>query len=139
MPQTRSHKIELANAAIQKVVALFCARCAAAVDALECDNLEKFDEFFQLQRMAWVNLDSMITKYESELVSGDEARNIIRGWMIPCQHAAAALQAKMGTKLAELESQGRNSGRLKMRLAAFHSSRSSQSGIREPGLFAKGA
>ncbi len=136
MPQTRNHKIELANTAIQKVVALFCARCASAVDALEQDNIDRFDECFQLQRMAWVNLESMIAKYESELVSGGEARKVIRGWMIPCQQAAASLQAKMGTKLSELESQGRLTGRLKMRLAAFQSS---QSAVRDPGLFAKGA
>jgi hypothetical protein len=136
MPHTKNHKVELANNAIQKVVALFCSRCAAAVDALEADNIDKFDEYFQLQRMAWVNLDSMITKYEKELVSGSEARQMIRAWMIPCQQAAASLQAKMGVKLAELEGQGSKSGRLRIRLAAFQSA---QSAIREPGLFAKGA
>lgn len=133
MGQMRNHRIELAQAAIQRVVSVFCSRCAAAADALDANNLDKFDEYFQLQRMAWVNLDAMLGKYESELMPGEDARKSIRAWMIPCQQAAAGLQAKISKKLVELEGQGRSVGRLKTRLAAF------QSAAREPGLFAKGA
>ena len=111
-----------ARDAIQRVVDLFCLRCATAVEALNSSDWDRFDEFFQLQRMAWVNLNAMVSKFEGEFSPGSSAGDLastIRAWIGSCQQASLALQQRIAQSLSEIDGQNRTAGRLKMHLGAF--------------------
>ncbi len=125
-----------ARDAIQRVVDLFCLRCATAVEALNSSDWDRFDEFFQLQRMAWVNLNAMVSKFEGEFSPSSSAGDLgstIRAWIGSCQQASLALQQRIAQSLSDVDDQSRTAGRLKMHLGAF------QSVSRDSGRFLKSA
>ncbi len=133
-----SRKMDCAVDAIKKVVDLFCSRCAIAAEAIDNQDYDRFNEYFQLQRMAWANLDAMVAKFELDFGSGSHVRepagrNLVRSWILPCQEASRILQQRMAQAMKEIEDRGRAAGRLKGCLGAF------QSALRDEGRFLKGA
>lgn len=124
--------------AIKKVVSVFSSRCAIAVEAIDNEDYDRFNEYFQLQRMAWANLDAMVSKFEKDFGSGlpgneSAMRDLVRSWIIPCQESSRILQQRITQAMKEIEERGRAAGRLKVRLGAF------QSASRDEGRFLKGA
>ena len=131
-------KMDRAIDAINRVVVLFSARCAIAVEAIDNQDYDRFNEYFQLQRMAWANLDAMVSKFEKDFGSGSPEqesarRGLVRTWILPCQESSRILQQQITQAMTEIEERGRAAGRLKVRLGAF------QSAFRDEGRFLKGA
>jgi len=131
-------KMNRAIDAIGKVVSVFSSRCAIAVEAIDNDDYDRFNEYFQLQRMAWANLDAMVSKFEKDFCSGlpgneSATRDLVRSWIVPCQESSRILQQRITQAMKEIEERGRAAGRLKVRLGAF------QSASRDEGRFLKGA
>ena len=131
-------KMDRAIDAINRVVVLFSARCAIAVEAIDNQDYDRFNEYFQLQRMAWANLDAMVSKFEKDFGSGSPEqesarRGLVRAWILPCQESSRILQQQITQAMTEIEERGRAAGRLKVRLGAF------QSAFRDEGRFLKGA
>ena len=131
-------KMDRAIDAINRVVVLFSARCAIAVEAIDNQDYDRFNEYFQLQRMAWANLDAMVSKFEKDFGTGSPEqesarRGLVRTWILPCQESSRILQQQITQAMTEIEERGRAAGRLKVRLGAF------QSAFRDEGRFLKGA
>ncbi len=131
-------KMDRAVEAIKRVVVLFSSRCAIAVEALDHDDYDRFNEYFQLQRMAWANLDAMVSKFETDfgpvLPGQDSARrDLLRSWILPCQDSSRVLQQRIMQAMKDIEARGIVAGRLKSCLGAF------QSASRDDGRFLKGA
>ena len=131
-------KMDRAIDAINRVVVLFSARCAIAVEAIDNQDYDRFNEYFQLQRMAWANLDAMVSKFEKDFGSGSPEqesarRGLVRTWILPCQESSRILQQQITQAMTEIEERGRAAGRLKVRLGAF------QSASRDEVRFLKGA
>ncbi|MEY4630671.1 MAG: hypothetical protein RIQ81_791 [Pseudomonadota bacterium] len=118
--------------AIRRVVSIFCQRCASAQDALAIDDWEKFDEMFQLQRVAWLNLNALVDKFES-VFGLSSCKSEVRFWLQPCKSASDSLRAEIAAKLAKVEAEGRAGARLKRHLSAF------QAGSGRTENFLKGA
>jgi hypothetical protein len=110
--------VDLAAAAISRVVSVFCGRCAAASDALAAEDWQKFDEYFQLQHIAWLNLNALVAKFEQQH-SVRESSNEIRVWLVPCQDAFSRLYSEMEQKIQKIEIEGSHSGKLRRHLSAF--------------------
>ncbi len=144
-----------ATTAIECVVALFCARCETAGEAIAAKDWARFDEYFELQRMAWANLDAMIAKFEAEYAAGAlsnrvesqfqnqfqnsfKNQSMLRLWVAPCHKASEVLGGKIAEALSEIEAQGRTAGKLKIHLSAFQSA-SGEFASREAGRFLKSA
>ena len=144
-----------ATSAIECVVALFCARCETAGEAIVAKNWARFDEYFELQRMAWANLNAMIAKFEAEYDSGALSNQVhsqfqnrfqnsfknpsmLRLWVDPCHQASQVLAVKIAEAMSEIEAQGRMAGKLKIHLSAFQSA-SGEFASREAGRFLKSA
>ena len=140
-----------ATAAIERVVALFCTRCETAGEAIVAKDWGRFAEFFELQRMAWANLNAMIAKFEAEYAAGalsnqvqsqsqNQIKNqsMLRLWVAPCHKASEVLGGKIAEAMSEIEAQGRTAGKLKIHLGAFQST-SGEFASREAGRFLKSA
>lgn len=123
---------ERAEEAIRRVASVFCERCAASQDALTADDWDKFDQMFQLQHVAWLNLNALAAKYESSF-DHLTCEAEVRTWIEPCKTALDCLMLEMSRKLSRIEIEGRVGGRLKRHLSAF------QAGSSIPVQFLKGA
>ena len=131
-------KMDRAIGAIKKVVDLFCSRCVIATESLDKQDYDRFNEYFQLQRMAWANLDAMVSKFEKDFGSASAEqvsarRVLVRAWILPCQESSRILQQRITQAMTEIEERGRAAGRLKVHLGAF------QSAFRDEVRFLKGA
>lgn len=121
-----------AAAAIRRVVSLFCERCAMACDALVAEEWHRFDEYFHLQHVAWLNLVALVAKYEREELARERSGEI-QEWLSPCQGAFARLVVEVEDKLTRLELEGCQTGKLRRHLSAF------RAGIPGSVNFLKGA
>ena len=87
-------KMDRAIDAINRVVVLFSARCAIAVEAIDNQDYDRFNEYFQLQRMAWANLDAMVSKFEKDFGSGSPEQESARRGLVRTRSLRASFSSR---------------------------------------------
>jgi hypothetical protein len=121
---------DIAAESIHRVVAVFCGRCVHALDALVSEDWDMFEEYFHLQRIAWLNLEALVAKLEREYPSLQRSIEI-RVWLMPCREASSRLHVAMEQKMSKLEQEGRHLGKLRRHLSAFQASHKGKEFIAE--------